>query len=430
MELLDKLQNRISVADNDSHTMPTPLQADLRSLPASITEKPVVRVNLRDYGFKKAGHHEADAKALENLFNQILNGYIIDENANEERQLKEQQRIDAQIGEIDQQAENLQMEIRKINETDIPKIQNTIDFLDDEVNNIKLEVINYAQNPNHLNKFNLNLYWLVFIPATIFLYLFYVSAVYSGFFRDVINEVQQAGTNGIASVLAAIFAKKAFTEFNLHWFAPVIFFVFGIVLHVAYEPSKWRVIKMLGTLSFILLADALLAYFVENKSHEVKVMMGLDEPNYHFYTSAVFYMVLVMGYCTCLGWSVILHQIKEEYGKKDVEKIAKMEIEIRKEKRLALVNQVQDLKALLITHEGGINKLRKEIEGLKKLREQIALSMSDLEQRITNFYDGWLIYVNKVSDNTELKNECDAILRKFYQQHVYKNSVSLNEVNA
>jgi len=371
MELLDKLQNRISVADNDSHTMPTPLQADLRSLPASITEKPVVRVNLRNYGFKKAGHHEADAKALENLFNQILNGYIIDENANEERQLKEQQRIDAQIGEIDQQAENLQMEIRKINETDIPKIQNTIDFLDDEVNNIKLEVINHAQNPNH-----------------------------------------------------------AFTEFNLHWFAPVIFFVFGIVLHVAYEPSKWRVIKMLGTLSFILLADALLAYFVENKSHEVKVMMGLDEPNYHFYTSAVFYMVLVMGYCTCLGWSVILHQIKEEYGKKDVEKIAKMEIEIRKEKRLALVNQVQDLKALLITHEGGINKLRKEIEGLKKIREQIALSMSDLEQRITNFYDGWLIYVNKVSDNTELKNECDAILRKFYQQHIYKNNTSLNDVNA
>jgi hypothetical protein len=187
---------------------------------------------------------------------------------------------------------------------------------------------------------------------------------------------------------------------------------------------------MLGTLSFILLADALLAYFVENKSHEVKVMMGLDEPNYHFYTSAVFYMVLVMGYCTCLGWSVILHQIKEEYGKKDVEKIAKMEIEIRKEKRLALVNQVQDLKALLITHEGGINKLRKEIEGLKKIREQIALSMSDLEQRITNFYDGWLIYVNKVSDNTELKNECDAILRKFYQQHIYKNNTSLNDVNA
>jgi hypothetical protein len=101
-----------------------------------------------------------------------LNGYIIDENANEERQLKEQQRIDAQIGEIDQQAENLQMEIRKVNETDIPKIQNTIDFLDDEVNNIKLEVINHSQNPNHLNKFNLNLYWLVFIPAKIFLYLF------------------------------------------------------------------------------------------------------------------------------------------------------------------------------------------------------------------------------------------------------------------
>jgi hypothetical protein len=426
MEFLDTLKNKLSSTENNDHLPEFP--NELPNL--TETKKQVVKVNLRDYGFKKAGHHEADAKALENLFNQILNGYIIDENANEERQLKEQQRIDAQIGEIDQQAENLQMEIRKVNETDIPKIQNTIDFLDDEVNNIKLEVINHSQNPNHLNKFNLNLYWLVFIPATIFLYLFYVSAVYSGFFRDVVNEVQQAGSNGIASVLAAIFAKKAFTEFNLHWFAPIIFFVFGIVLHVAYEPGKWQVIKMLGTLLFILLADALLAYFVENKSHEVKVMMGLDEPNYHFYTSAVFYMVLVMGYCTCLGWSVILHQIKEEYGKKDVEKIAKMKIEICKEKRLALVNQVQDLKALLISHEGGINKLRKEIERLKKLREQIALSMSDLEQRITNFYDGWLIYLNKVNDNTYLKNECDTILRKFYQQHIYKNNVSLNEVNA
>jgi len=426
MEFSDNLKNSFSSAD----TIPNSPTSNTGSLPALVIEKPVVRVNLRDYGFKKAGHHEADAKALENLFSQILNGYIIDENANEERQLKEQQRIDAQMVAIDQEAENLQMEIRKINETDIPKIQNTIDFLDDDVNNIKLEVANQAQNPNHLNQFNLKLYWLVFIPATVFLYLFYVSSVYSGFFRDVIGEVQQAGNNGIASVLAAIFAKKAFTEFNLHWFAPIIFFVFGIVLHVAYEPSKWRVIKMLGTLFFILLADALLAYFVENKSHEAKMMMGLDEPNYHFYTSAVFYMVLVMGYCTCLGWSVILHQIKEEYSKKDVEKIAKMKIEIHREKRLNLVNQVQDLKALLITHESGINKLRREIEQQKKLREQITLSMSDLEQRITNFYDGWLIYLNKMNDNIYLKNECDVILRKFYHQHILKNSTTLTNLNA
>jgi hypothetical protein len=74
----------------------------------------------------------------------------------------------------------------------------------------------------------------------------------------------------------------------------------------------------------VLLAYSLLAYFIEYNSHIVYELNGMTDENWAFYKSPRFYLVLFLGFFTCLGWSLILHGIKMEYQKTDLEGQAKI----------------------------------------------------------------------------------------------------------
>ena len=219
------------IASNQSRPEPT----EAPNLPNEPIQEPqAIRVNLRDYGFAKAGEHHGDASALANLFNQIRQGFILDENANGEKQQLERERIDEEVNGLERTTGELRTEIRRINETEIPKVEAAVQAIDDEINDIKLDVLKKTKEPHHRNRFNLIVYWSVFIPATLFLVLFYVSAFHAGFYRDVIGEAQRAGNDNINSVLNTIFNRQAFNELNLHLLSPIVFFVFGLILHIVY----------------------------------------------------------------------------------------------------------------------------------------------------------------------------------------------------
>lgn len=396
-------------------------EAEAPTLPIEPPTQPnAIWVNLRDYGFAKAGVHHGDASALRNLFNQIRQGFILDENANGEKQHRERERIDEAITTLELNQGELQTQIRRIKETEIPKVEAEINHIDSEIEQIELAALTRETNPSHRSRFDMILYWIVFIPATVFVYLFYVSAFHSSFYRNVLGAATKAAENdSIGDVLNAIFNREAFFVFDLHWLAPTVFFVFGLVLHIVYDGTGWsRWLKLLGTLLLILVADGLLAYFIEEKNQQVKMLMPGGNPDYHFYTSEVFYMVLMMGFFTCMGWSIILHQIKEEHKKLDIEKIMETQVLALKEKRLTRMNQIQDLKATLVLHEGKIELILLEIKKLIQKREKISLSLFDLEKRITDFYDGWLSFVNQIrQSNGLLKEECEAVLKEFRFNH-------------
>lgn len=145
-----------------------------------LVQPSAIRVNLRDYGFSKAGEHYGDAGALDNLFNQIRQGFVLDENANDEKQRQERVKVDTEIDGIAQMVGELNTEIRRINETEIPKIEGAIDLINEDIHQIELNALRATKDPKYINRFNLRLYWTVFIPATLFLILFYVSAFHSG----------------------------------------------------------------------------------------------------------------------------------------------------------------------------------------------------------------------------------------------------------
>ncbi len=384
---------------------------------------PLAPVNLHTVGYEKAEQHRGNANALENLLNRVLRGYLVDERNDDTRRQQQQQKADAQLLNLEKQAETARTEIRKINGTQLPALRDGIEQLDEEILGIRTDEAAGLRNPNHRDRLQLKLNGLLLAGITLFVGFFYVSAFYSAFYRDLAGELRAAGSEGQAGVLAAIFAKAAFTGFDFHWFAPLLLFAFGGFLHVLAEnKTTLGRLMLIGLFGVILGTDGLIAYFVEDKNHEMKGLMGLANAAEHaWWASPVFWLVMAMGFVAALVWSGLLHAWMHEVGKKDVSRITALEIQHRQEKQWTLKGQINTLNASLADLEGQIARIELDIKALQASREQVVFSPSELEKYVTDFYDGWLTYVNnRMNNDAVLRDSCDGVLRAFYAQHLVR----------
>lgn len=403
----------------------TELPNAIATLPATTDDDPetapLAPVNLHAVGYAKAEQHRGNANALENLFNRVLRGYLVDERNDDARRQRQQQKADAHLLDLEKQAETARTEMRKINGTQLPALRDVVGQLDTEILQIRTDEAAGLRDPNHRDRLQLRLYGLLLAGITLFVGLFYVSAFYSAFYRDLAGELRAAGSEGQASVLAAIFAKAAFASFDFHWFAPLLLFAFGGFLHVlAEKKTTLGRLMLIGLFGVILGTDGLIAYFVEAKTHEMKVLMGLTNATEHaWWASPVFWLVMAMGFVAALVWSGLLHAWMHEVGKKDVSRITALEIGHRQEKQWTLKGQINALNTGLADLEGQIARIELDVKALQASREQVVFSPSELEKYVTDFYDGWLTYVNnRMNNDAVLRDTCDGVLRAFYAQHL------------
>lgn len=392
------------------------------SIDLTTDAEPILPVNLNAIGYEKAEKHRGNALALENLLNRVLRGYLVDERNDDERRQRQQKRIDGQILDLEKQATDARTRIRQINESELPRLHENIEDLESEILQIRKDEVAGLRDPNHLDRMKLRLYGLATAFGTLFVYLFYVSSFYAGFLRDVATEMQQAGPDGQSAVLSAIFSKQAFVTLHFHWAGPLLLFVFGIGLHVLWDvPGRWGKVGFWALLAVVMFTDGLIAYFVEKKIHEMKIMMGMaNQTDAHaWWTSAEFWLVMAMGFVAALAWSLLLHAWMHEISKKDVNRITALDIRYRLDKQQEIKTQMAALKAKLVELEGQISRLELDIKALEASRQQVVFSPSELEKYVTDFYDGWLTYVNnRMGNDATLRAECDTVMRVFRMQHL------------
>jgi len=403
--------------NNKTAEMETP-NKELKDIVAS--QPGVMRVDLQDYGFKQAGVTGADPAALKNYLNDIHNGFIIDLNENEEEQKRERERREGEIDKLIEEKTTTESALRKVREAEIPAVKEKISGIKQQASQLDIERAKKSGESKR-NSFSLNLYWPVFVMATIFLYGFYMSAFHTAFFKDMAKALLEADSGNISELLNTVFNKEAFTEFNLHWFAPIIFFVFSMVLHIVFEADrKIRAYLLAAMLFLILIADCLLAYFIEYNSHYIQLLNGTAEPNWAFYESPRFYLVLFLGFFTCLGWSMILHAIKEEYQKEDLDEITRLQKEQLRDKEGELLISMEELQKKAIDVESQIQRIAQVIERKTKQLNNTVYSVSDLEKRITAFYAGWLTFVANLKTNNTLKVANESVMTEFRNFYLRK----------
>lgn len=380
----------------------------------------IERGNMNELGYTGAGRNNGDPIALKNSFNLVQSGVIVDENNNEEKRKEKIDSLDKKICELKNEINNHKVLIDKIDQIQLPDIERQIESNKLKIEEIRSNARNFKYNRN---KFNLILTWVGFIAGFLYLYLFYVSAIHSALFRNIAGEVANADKDSVGQLLNNIFNVTAFKEFNLHWIAPVIFFIFAVILHFTLEIKskfvKWPAVA--GVVFFVLIADGLLAYCIENNNHTLSKLMGLSDGTWVFYKSFVFYLVLFFGFFTSMGWSLILHKLANEFESANPERKAEEEIRIIEKTLRQLFVEKGYAGSAKIENNNSINSLEEKIKTLETSKSNVHYSLVDLEKNIDDFYNGWLSYLNGLRSDIEKKRECESIYISFKSANFNKS---------
>jgi chromosome segregation ATPase len=140
--------------------------------------------------------------------------------------------------------------------------------------------------------------------------------------------------------------------------------------------------------------------------------------DWRFYHSPRFYLVLFLGFLTCIGWSLILNAIKKEKAKSDLDSVYKLRISDAEKEISEGENKLNDFKKAAIALKSEILNIECEIDRLKKSLTSVQFNLHVLKKRISSFYSGWMTYVTNLADNETLRKTCEEVMIDFKHQYL------------
>ncbi|ETZ20918.1 ABC transporter permease [Pedobacter sp. V48] len=288
----------------------------------------------------------------------------------------------------------------------------------EKINTIKHEVEDVNHNPQKYGvdstkrpkaQFYIGLFLLV--PITLYLFVFYISASYSAFFKSFSDD----------SLTAAIFDAQAFNhaleagwlEGVLVFTIPSVFLGLGFIIHMVQKGKGIKnVLRMIALFIVTFLFDGLLAYQIEKKIYDfnktpdslpynLKIALG----------EAEFWMIIFAGFVVYIIWGLVFDLTMKEH-----ENLDKIKGHIR--------TQLEEIKRLEITKNEiieEINTLRKrtveisgKIEELQAVVDGIVINLKEYLLYHNQYKEGWFQAVSSEiamaqRNQTELLEQCENV---------------------
>lgn len=246
--------------------------------------------------------------------------------------------------------------------------------LTEQINTAKNDIEDVKHNPeNHgvesskRPKAQFYIGLLILVPITLYLFVFYISATYSAFFKDFSTD----------SLTAAIFDAKAFSnalkagwlEAVLIFTIPSVFLGLGYVIHMIQKGKGIKnIFRMIALFIVTFLFDGLLAYQIEKKIYDfnktpdslpynLKIALGESE----------FWMIIFAGFVVYIIWGLVFDITMKEY--ENIDKIkgyikAKLEkIKQLETARNEAVEEISNLRKKMVEITGKIAELQNVIDG-------------------------------------------------------------------
>lgn len=302
------------------------------------------------------------------------------------------------------------------------KIQN----LKNKIEELKKDIIRIRENPQEVLKDKTSsvgfIFGLVILSfLTIYLFIFYSSASYAGFFKNFAD-----GDNVTSSIFDPQALVKAYeegtTELILILTIPFIFLGLGYLIHKFQEGKgvvKYFKIGMMILITFAF--DALLAYKIEKGLYEVerlmdptgtmpphKLSMALDSEN--------FWLVIFAGFIVYIIWGFLFDFVMEAYDKLD---IIKQAIKARETEIKIYQDDIQKTEDDIQKTEEEIIELKKKTLGFQSVMSgnTIIIDWTEFGKTLLEFTSGWASWMTA---NKKSKEEIDTIWKAqetFIEQH-------------
>ncbi len=343
------------------------------------------------------------------------------------KQLAEQQRLKQPYKE---EQERQRTELKK-RETAISIYQEQEKSINGNIETKKFEMVDVKQNPDNYGidvdkrpKAQFYIGLLLLVPITIYLFVFYISASYSGFFKDFESD----------SVAAAIFDANAFSkaisdgllEAVFVGTLPFVFMGLGYLIHMFQKnKNKLSFVKIGALFLLTFVFDVILAYLIERKIFLYNVVLGEKFTPEMAIKSVNFWGIIFAGFVVYIIWGLVFDFVMHEYENLDKIKafirIKKEELKNLLHKRTELQDSMDKIKQQITSINGKIAELQSKIDGF-------VFPVKEYLHYHYQYKEGWYQAISAElalphKEKDELLDRCEEVSKTHLSEH------NLNEMD-
>ena len=235
---------------------------------------------------------------------------------------------------------------------------------------------------------------------TVYLFLFYVSAIYNGFLFDAAKAAEEGLRTG-RELSVTIFNGSAFQKawssgfmtFAFLASAPSIVVGLGFLIH-QFSKQKQR-LAIAAILSVTFLFDFLLAYEIVYQIHRIRVLTGETQADFSIgvlVQTPEFYIILLAGFVVYLIWGLILRVVLEGIEKFRPARVAERTIRHAITAIEATMTRLDD--ELRGAHRE-IVRQESDLKALEHKRSPRELRNNEFRRHLEEFMQGWLTYITQ-----------------------------------
>jgi len=299
----------------------------------------------------------------------------------------------------------------------------------DKIELAKSDIVKVRQNPEDFGidvdknpKVLLYIGLILLIPITIYLFVFYISASYSSFFKIFTDD----------SLTAAIFDANALTDaFKASWLEgilvttiPFVFLGLGYLIHMMQKSkSVISIIKLIGLFMITFSFDGLLAFIIEKKIYDFNRTPTTPDFNFSIaIKEPEFWMIIFAGFVVYLIWGLVFDFIMKEYDNMDkinaFIRSKKEEIKNIFTQKNKVLESIDELKKNITVVDGKISELQAKINGFIFPIKEYLLYHSQ-------YKEGWFQAIGTeialpAKQKNELLSDCEEVCQ------VHLSSLNLN----
>lgn len=338
---------------------------------------------------------------------------------------KEQKRLNAPYEEEKERqksALNGRVTLKTIKEENKEEIQNRINKIDSDISNVKNAPEEYGIEATKKPKAQFFIGLLILLPITLYLFVFYISASYSAFFKIFEST----------SVFESIFDANALSKaINDGWLEavfvctiPFAFMGLGYLIHMFQKNKKSGIFKVAALFVVTFIFDAILAYQIESKIYELT--KTLSDPPFDLQialTKVEFWGIIFAGFVVYIIWGLVFDFVMKEYD--NIDKI-KVFINKLKEDKLNLIKQKEEVSNLIhdLTQDiaeinGKITELQAKIDGFIFPNRKYLLYHAE-------YVKGWYMAISAEialphAKKDMLIKDCEKIANQHLEKHEIAN---------
>jgi hypothetical protein len=325
---------------------------------------------------------------------------------------EKQKEISKEIEEVIGVITEVNKSVSRIKDVEIPEQRHAMEEYKNEMDEVNTKAgEDYIKSQFSWAQTLMSTFFAIILGLALF--TFYTSLVYSSLFKDFGSVIQNATVDNFSMLFNSLFDitvfknPSIFTAFS--FILATVFTAIAFAMHKIWENkgNKWRYIQIATIAIVALVMEVFFAVKLEKNIYDLKVMTGQAEfglSTWDLIFTVDVAIVLILGFVSYIIWSIILNLTFNEWGKRDYKRLAVLKTKELNKKIGRVKYRIAELNSDLSKFEGELVNLQAKLKELKAKLNNAFFDASELEGRLSMFFQGWLQFVK---NNNNLRAQVD-----------------------